>query len=80
MLCGWVCHQVGEGNAQEPTRQYELALGLDELCIMDDGVEPAESEEWLCSIDRGGLTRITGDAYLFFVPQSDDTSTSATHR
>ena len=30
----------------------ELTLGLDELCITDD-VEPAESEEWLCSIDRG---------------------------
>lgn len=45
----------------------ELFLGLDELCITDDDVEPAESEEWLCSIDRGGLTRITDDAYLFFV-------------
>ena len=45
----------------------ELTLGLDELCITDDDVEPAESEEWLCSIDRGGLTRITDDAYLFFV-------------
>ena len=44
-----------------------LILGLDELCITDDDVEPAESEEWLCSIDRGGLTRITDDAYLFFV-------------
>lgn len=45
----------------------ELTLGLDELCITDDDVEPAESEEWLCSIDRGGLTRITDDAYLLFV-------------
>ena len=40
---------------------------LDELCITDDDVEPAESEKWLCSIDKGGLTRITDDAYLFFV-------------
>ena len=45
----------------------ELTLGLDELYITDDDVEPAESEEWLCSIDRGGLTRITDDAYLFLV-------------
>jgi hypothetical protein len=30
----------------------ELTLGLDELCNTDDDVEPAESEEWLCSIDR----------------------------
>lgn len=45
----------------------ELTLGLDEMCITDDDLEPAESEEWLCSIDRGGLIRITDDAYLFFV-------------
>ena len=45
----------------------ELTSGLDELCITDDDVEPAESEEWVCSIDRGELTRITDDACLLFV-------------
>ena len=45
----------------------ELTLGLDELYVTNDDVEPAESEEWLCCIDRGGLTGITDDAYLFFV-------------
>ena len=27
----------------------ELTFCLDKLCITDDDVEPAESEEWLCS-------------------------------
>ena len=36
---------------------------LKELCNEDDDMEPAESEEWLCSIDRGGLIRISEDMY-----------------
>lgn len=34
---------------------------LKDLCNEDDDMEPAESEEWLCSIDRGGLIRISED-------------------
>ena len=45
----------------------ELSMALDDLCVTDDNVEPAESEEWLCAIDRGWLTRISDGAYLFFV-------------
>ena len=36
------------------------------VCNNDDDIEPAESEEWLFWVDRGGLTRITDDAYTCF--------------
>ena len=36
---------------------------LKDLCNDNDDIEPAESEEWLCSIDRGGLIRITEEMY-----------------
>ena len=44
----------------------ELSLALDDLCVTDDNVEPAQSEEWVCAIYQGGFTRISDDAYLFF--------------
>ena len=36
---------------------------LKELENSDDDIEPAESEEWICSIDRGALIRITENMF-----------------
>ena len=47
-------------------RDDELISSLKDLCNTDDDIEPAETEEWLCSVDRGGLVRITDDAYACF--------------
>ena len=44
----------------------ELLLALKDLCNTDDDTEPAESEEWLCTVDRGGLIRVSDDAYTCF--------------
>ena len=45
----------------------DLISALKDLCNNDDDtIEPAESKEWLCSVDRGGLTRVTDDAYTCF--------------
>ena len=41
----------------------EITLQLKDLQNEDDDTEPAESEEWICSIDRGGLIRITDEMY-----------------
>lgn len=39
---------------------------LSALCNTDENMEPAESEEWISSVDRGGLVRLTEDAYKVF--------------
>ena len=36
---------------------------LRDLINDNDDTEPAESEEWVCSVDRGGLLRITEEMY-----------------
>ena len=36
----------------------DILVELNHLCNNDDNSEPSESEEWMCSIDRGGLIRI----------------------
>ena len=41
----------------------ETLLGLDDLHNSDDNMEPSESEEWMCAIDRGGLIRINDSFY-----------------
>ena len=57
-MCGAILFSAQCGSLDKKN------LGLDELCFVDDDIEPAESEKWLCSIDRGRLTRIMDDAYL----------------
>ena len=44
----------------------ESLLALKDLCNSDDDTEPAESEEWLWTVDRGGLIRVSDDAYTCF--------------
>ncbi|SMN01061.1 hypothetical protein SPONL_1741 [uncultured Candidatus Thioglobus sp.] len=48
---------------KENSANSGLMLNLQDLVNDDDDTEPAESEEWTCSIDRGGLIRITEDMY-----------------
>ena len=45
------------------TEHLNFSEELKELENADDDLEPAESEEWMCSIDRGGLIRITDKMY-----------------
>ena len=40
-----------------------MLVGLKLITDLDDDTVPAESEEWMCSIDRGGLVRITDEFY-----------------
>lgn len=40
-----------------------MLVGLKLITNLDDDTVPAESEEWMCSIDRGGLVRITDEFY-----------------
>ena len=42
--------------------------GLKLLTNMDGDSVPAESEEWMCSIDRGGLVQITDEFYQCLCP------------
>ena len=56
---GYVVRALRKNNKNDPS----VLLDLKELCNEDDDMEPAESEEWLCSIDRGGLIRISEDMY-----------------
>lgn len=44
-------------------KSTEILLQLKDLVNDDADTEPAESEEWICSIDRGGLIRISDDMY-----------------
>ena len=49
---------------RESLKGNEDALGgLRVITNDDDDTTPAESEEWMCSIDRGGLIRITDEFY-----------------
>ena len=41
----------------------KILLGLDDLHNSDDNMEPSESEEWMCAINRGGLIRINDSFY-----------------
>ena len=44
-------------------KDNDILDGLKLITNMDDDTVPAESEEWMCSIDRGGLVRITDEFY-----------------
>ena len=57
----------------------ELSLALDDLCITDDNVEPAKSEEWLCAIDRGELVTMLTNSSSPLKFQFDVTFILVTH-
>lgn len=56
---GYIVRALRKKNKKDES----VLQDLKELCNEDDDMEPAESEEWLCSIDRGGLIRVTEDMY-----------------
>ena len=57
MLCG--TYIGGYLLRKLSTEHLNFSEELKELENADDDLEPAESEEWMYSIDRGGLIRIT---------------------
>lgn len=63
-VAGYIIRNVRQ-HLKSP-QDDELLLALKDLCNTDDDTEPAESEEWLCTVDRGGLVRVTDDAYTCF--------------
>lgn len=52
-IAGYIIRNVRQ-HLERP-KDDELLLALKDLCNTDDDTEPAESEEWLCTVDRGGL-------------------------
>ena len=45
-------------------KQEDILATLKLITNEDDDDAPADSEEWVCTIDRGGLIRITEEFYL----------------
>lgn len=56
---GYIIRALNKVNKKNP----EILLQLKDLVNDDDNAEPAESEEWVCTIDRGGLIRVTDEMY-----------------
>ena len=56
---GYVIKTLGKKEKQE-----DILAALKLITNEEDDDAPADSEEWVCTIDRGGLIRITEEFYL----------------
>lgn len=60
---GYILRALGKMNKGSSGILFQLK----DLRNDDEDTEPAESEEWICSIDRGGLIRITDEMYQVLI-------------